>query len=100
MVMAVAYAFTFTAFIAVLLHSWYVARVTRNRFAVSREPQQIQAVARALQQVETVRFFINLTMFIAGVGIVAGGPFRVLGYLLAAIPILSMAASTIALRRL
>jgi hypothetical protein len=99
---AIAYAFTFTAFLAVVLHSWYMSRVFRRRIEVraSSEPEYVQAVARALQNMEVVRWLINLSMLVAGLGITTGGPFRAAGYLLAVVPVLSMIASTIALRGL
>ena len=100
--MLVVYAFTLTAFVAVFLHSWYVTRVFRYRIEVasSHEPAYVLDVARALQHMETVRFLINFLLLVAGLGIIAGGPFRMLGYLLALIPVLSVLASYIALRRL
>lgn len=98
--MTIAVAFTVTAIIATFLHGWYFSRVIRNRIAVKNDAAYIRAVALAHQRVETARFLINLLMAIAGVGVIVGGPFRYLGYLLATLPILSVIASAIALRGL
>lgn len=103
-------AFTVTAAIAVLLHSYYLGRVYGDWRALDRSGQNgaLRRTARTFVQVEFTRFCMNLCVLIAGLGIILGllyqqypllsEGFKALAYLLAAIPVISSAATIIALR--
>lgn len=97
--MPIPIAFTITALIAVVVHSFYLRRVRRREREVSRQKKVgLQRTAIALVGVEITRLFINLVLVISGIGILIG--FRSTAYLIAFIPLLSIVSSFQALRRL
>ena len=83
-----------------ILHQFFLRRVYRNRRKLIAQGQDgdLKRLADAFVHVETARFAMNTCMFLAGAGILIGGPARILAYLLAVVPVISMAASTYALR--
>lgn len=99
--MPVAIAFTVTAAVAVLVHSWYLRRVYRNRERVIHSAQNggARRWANAFVNVESTRFVINACVLLAGFGALSdpASPGRLLVWLLAAIPVISIASSTLAL---
>jgi hypothetical protein len=101
--MPITAALTLTSAVAVGIHYLYLRRTYLNREAQRararvnvRENGDRLRIANALFHVETTRFLINLSILLAGVGLLAG--FKSAGYLLVAVPFLSVTSSIFALR--
>ena len=94
--MTIVVAFTVTAAIAFIVHSYYLIQVYIDRSIVLRVEKDLVTRANTLLRVEQARMVINFLLFISGVGVILG--IKESGYLIAFIPITSLVASYIALR--
>lgn len=96
--MPITIAFTITGLVALITHAVYLRRVILNRKAqrdVGIDGDR-ERIASAFVYMEWARFGINFCFVTSGIGILAGA--RPLGYLLALPPLLSILASSFALR--
>lgn len=101
--MTITIAFTLTGLVALVIHLVYLRRVILNRnaqiaaakYTPSADGDRLR-IAQAFVGMESFRFLINLCFLTAGTALLLG--FRPLGYLLALPPLLSVIASTFALR--
>jgi hypothetical protein len=80
------------------MHGLFLRRVSRiNQLRKAKKLNgDLKRLSETWVQVESTRFVLNALVFITGVGVIMG--FRQAGYLLALIPVASVAASFLALR--
>lgn len=96
--MPITVAFTLTGLVALVVHLMYLRRVRLNRKA-QRDAGidgDRKRIADAFYYMEVTRSTINMCFVVSGAGLLFG--FRPLGYLLALPPLLSILASSFALK--
>lgn len=98
--MPITTAFTLTASLALIVNSLFLLRAIQRVQALNVLAQNgsLRRIAWAFVQIWITMIVIDVFMILAGVGILSGGGGRVLGYLLAAIPVAHVLYGVFALR--
>lgn len=98
--MPITIAFTISSFFAAIFNTWFLLRGIQYRILLHQSKQngELAVISNTLIKIWVVVLLTDLFILVAGIGILTG--FRVLGYLIALMPIASMFIGIFALRGL
>lgn len=98
--MPITIAFTLSSLVAAIFNTWFLLKAINQRILLYQAKQngELAVISNTLIKIWIVVLLADLLILAAGIGILTG--FRILGYLIAVMPIASMFVGVFALRGL